>query len=44
MEELDSTSFLDTLRKIGLELAGMITPTSVPFYGIVPSKTAMPLG
>jgi hypothetical protein len=36
--------FSDTLRKIGLELAGMITPTSVPFYGIVPSKAAMPLG
>jgi hypothetical protein len=35
--------FLDTLRKMGLELAGMITPTSVPFYGIVPSKAAMPL-
>jgi hypothetical protein len=29
---------------MGLELAGMITPTSVPFYGIVPSKAAMPLG
>jgi hypothetical protein len=28
---------------MGLELAGMITPTSVPFYGIVPSKAAMPL-
>jgi hypothetical protein len=29
---------------MGLELAGMITPTSVPFYGIVPGKAAMPLG
>jgi hypothetical protein len=29
---------------VGLELAGMITPTSIPFYGIVPSKAAMPLG
>jgi hypothetical protein len=36
--------FSDMLRKMGLELAGMITPTSVPFYKIVPSKAAMPLG
>jgi hypothetical protein len=36
--------FLETLRKMGLEFTGMITPTSVPFYGIVPSKAAMPLG
>jgi hypothetical protein len=35
--------FSDTLRKMGLELTGMITPTSVPFYGIVPSKAAIPL-
>jgi hypothetical protein len=35
--------FLETLRKMGLELAGMITPTSVPFYEIVPDKAAMPL-
>jgi hypothetical protein len=36
--------FLDMLRKMGLELVGMITPTSIPFYGIVPGKAAMPLG
>jgi hypothetical protein len=36
--------FSDTLRKMGLELTRMITPTSVPFYGIVPSKATMPLG
>jgi hypothetical protein len=36
--------FLETLKKMGLEFGGMITPTSVPFYGIVPSKAAMPLG
>jgi hypothetical protein len=36
--------FSDTLRKMGLELARMITPTSVPFYGIVPGKATMPLG
>jgi hypothetical protein len=36
--------FLETLRKMGLEFTGMITPTSVPFYEIVPGKAAMPLG
>ena len=36
--------FLETLRKMGLQLTRMITPTSTPFYGIVPGKTAMPLG
>jgi hypothetical protein len=35
--------FLETLRKMGLEFTGMITPTSVSFYGIVPGKAAMPL-
>jgi hypothetical protein len=33
--------FLETLRKMGLEFTRMIALTSVPFYGIVPSKTAM---
>jgi hypothetical protein len=36
--------FSDTLRKMGLEFTGMITLISVPFYEIVPSKAAMPLG
>jgi hypothetical protein len=36
--------FLEALRKMGLQLVGMITPTSVPFYGIVTSKAAMSLG
>jgi hypothetical protein len=36
--------FLETLRKMGLNLAGLITPTGVPFYEIVPGKAAMPLG
>jgi hypothetical protein len=36
--------FSNTLRKVGLELTGKITPTSVPFYGIVPGKAAIPLG
>jgi hypothetical protein len=31
--------FFDTLRKMGLEFARMIT-----LYGIVPSKATMPLG
>jgi hypothetical protein len=35
--------FSDTLRKMGLEFARMITPTSIPFYRIVPGKAAMPL-
>ena len=45
MGEPDSTLFFsETLRKMGLQLAEMITPTSTPFYGIVPGKVAMPLG
>jgi hypothetical protein len=35
--------FLETLRKMGLDFARSITPIGVPFYGIVPSKAAMPL-
>jgi hypothetical protein len=35
--------FSETLRKMGLDFAGLITPTGIPFYGIVPDKTAMPL-
>ena len=27
-----------------INLEALITPTSIPFYGIVPSKVAMPLG
>jgi hypothetical protein len=45
MEELDSTSyFLETLRKMGLDFARLITPIGVPFYGIVSNKAAVPLG
>jgi hypothetical protein len=36
--------FSETLRKMGLEFAGLIRPTSVPFYEIVPGKATMPLG
>jgi hypothetical protein len=35
--------FSETLRKMGLDFAELITPIGVPFYGIVPSKAAMPL-
>jgi len=33
-----------TLRKMGLDIAKMLTPTKAPFYGIVPGNAAMPLG
>jgi hypothetical protein len=36
--------FADTLRKIGLDFATLLTPIDVSFYGIVPDKAAMPLG
>ena len=36
--------FVGTLKKIGLDCTSLLTPTDVPFYGIVPSKAAMPLG
>ena len=36
--------FVDTLRKIGLDFTSLPTPIDTPFYGIVPSKAAMPLG
>jgi hypothetical protein len=36
--------FANTLRKISLDFASLLTPTDVTFYGIVPSKAAMPLG
>jgi len=35
--------FVDTLKKIGLDFTSLLTPTDVPFYGIVPGKAAMPL-
>ena len=35
--------FTDTLRRMNLDCEGLMTPTSKPFYGIVPSKAAMPL-
>jgi hypothetical protein len=36
--------FSETLKKMGLDFAGLITPIGTPFYGIAPSKAAMPLG
>jgi hypothetical protein len=36
--------FVATLKKIGLDFTNLLTPTNVPFYGIVPGKAAMPLG
>jgi hypothetical protein len=36
--------FDDTLKKIGLDFTCLLTPINVPFYWIVPSKAAMPLG
>jgi hypothetical protein len=45
MEEPDSTSYFQkTLRKMELDFTEFITPTGIPFYEIVPDKTAMPLG
>jgi hypothetical protein len=35
--------FSKTLKKMGLDFAGLITPTRVPFYGIVPGKAAISL-
>ena len=35
--------FADTLRRMNLDCERLMTPTSTPFYGIVPSKAAMPL-
>lgn len=36
-------SFVGTLRKIGLNFTELLTPTNIPFFGIGPSKVAMPL-
>jgi len=36
--------FVDTLKKIGLDFTSLLTPTDIPFYGIVPGKATKPLG
>jgi hypothetical protein len=36
--------FASTLRKMGVDLTDMLVPSKSPFYGIVPSNAAHPLG
>jgi hypothetical protein len=36
--------FASTLKKMGLDLTNMLTPSKAPFYGIVPGNAAYPLG
>jgi hypothetical protein len=35
--------FASTLKKMGLDISKMLTPSRAPFYGIVPGNTATPL-
>jgi hypothetical protein len=35
--------FSETIKKIGLDLAELITPIGISFYGIVPGRVSMPL-
>jgi hypothetical protein len=36
--------FASTLRKMGLDFTDMLVPSKSPFYGIIPSNAAHPLG
>jgi hypothetical protein len=36
--------FASTLKKMGLDISKMLTPSKAPFYGIVPGNTATPIG
>ena len=36
--------FAKTLKKMGLNITDMLTKSNSPFYGIVPSNAAVPLG
>jgi hypothetical protein len=36
--------FASTLKKMGLDISKMLTPSKAPFYGIVPDNAATPLG
>jgi hypothetical protein len=36
--------FVSTLKKMGLDISTMLTPSKAPFYGIVPGNAATPLG
>jgi hypothetical protein len=35
--------FMSTLKKMGLDISKMLTPSKAPFYGIVPGNAATPL-
>jgi hypothetical protein len=36
--------FVSTLKKMGLDISKMLTPSKAPFYGIIPGKAATHLG
>jgi hypothetical protein len=36
--------FASTLKKMGLDISNMLTPSRAPFYGIIPRNVATPLG
>jgi hypothetical protein len=36
--------FASTLKKMGLDISKMFTPSKAPFYGIVPGNAATPIG
>jgi hypothetical protein len=36
--------FTSTLKKMGLDITKMLTPSKAPFYGIIPGNAATPLG
>jgi hypothetical protein len=36
--------FTSTLKKMGLDISKMLTPSRAPFYGVVPGHAAPPLG
>jgi hypothetical protein len=36
--------FASTLKKMGLDISKMLTPSKAPFYDIVPGNAATPLG
>jgi hypothetical protein len=36
--------FVSTLEKMGLNIPNMLTPSKMPFNGIVPGNSATPIG
>jgi hypothetical protein len=36
--------FMSTLKKMGLDISKMLTPSRAPFYAIIPGNAATPLG